>query len=135
MKNLIGRKVTTKEIYNLLVKGKIVGSEGIISFKLAEVSMAIKSKDVVGNVLQGWLAEWMKSKGIIFEEPENSQEFPDFFLDPNDKKNNLLEIKTFDDDRGANFDVANFQAYCRSLKTNAHRLDADYLILSYTMDD
>ena len=128
-------KVNAKELHNILIKKKLIGSKGIISFKLAGVSMTVKTRDVGGNIIQGWIGEWMKGEKIVCEEPENTQEFPDFYLDPEDKKNNLLEIKSFDDNKDANFDVANFQAYCRSLKTNAHRLDADYIIFSYIMDE
>jgi len=131
----MSKKKTAKELYDLLVnKNKLVGSNGIISFKLSDVSMNVKTKDVVGNIIQGWIGEWMKNEDITFEEPENSQEFPDFFLNPSNKKSDLLEIKTFDTERGANFDIANFEAYCRSLKEHAYRLDADYLIIGYSMD-
>ena len=43
---------------------------------------------------------------------------------------NLLEVKAFT--RSPNFDVANFSAYARSLRTHAYRLDAKYLIFKYT---
>jgi len=55
-------------------------------------------------------------------------------LDKNDLKKNLLEIKTFDYDRGPGFDLANFDSYSNSLLTNAYRLDSDYLILAYQMN-
>jgi len=129
-------KKTAKQIYNLLLnKTNIIGRRGVIKFNLADVSMNVKTKDVIGNIIQSWLGEWMKSEKIDFEEPPNSQEFPDFFLNPDNKKEGLLEVKTFDVERGANFDIANFQAYCRSLLKNSYRLDADYLILGYSMNE
>jgi NgoBV restriction endonuclease len=75
----------------------------------------------------------MKSKNIEFRTKENTQEFPDFLLDSQTNTNNLLEIKTFDFNRSANFDMSNFEDYCRSLKTQAYRLDADYLIFAYAL--
>ena len=44
-----------------------------------------------------------------------------------------MEVKTFDFRSSANFDVANFEAYCRSIETKAYRLDADYLIFAYDL--
>jgi len=35
--------------------------------------------------------------------------------------------------RSANFDIANFEAYCYSITTKAYRLDADYLVFAYTL--
>jgi hypothetical protein len=55
-------------------------------------------------------------------------------INPSDNKSALLEVKAFDYDAGPNFDIANFDAYTRSLRVNAYRLDADYLIFGYTMD-
>lgn len=38
------------------------------------------------------------------------------------------------DDQGwYKLDVANFEAYCRYLKTQAYRLDSDYLIFAYDL--
>jgi type II restriction enzyme len=76
----------------------------------------------------------MMKEGIKFEENSNSQTFPDFHLDIHNKKRGLLEVKTFDWDRGPGFDLANFDSYCNSLLTSAYRLDSDYLIFSYQMN-
>jgi NgoBV restriction endonuclease. len=75
----------------------------------------------------------MRQQQLAFEESSNSQTFPDIFLDIEDKKRGLLEIKTFDADRGPGFDLANFESYCNSLLTDAYRLDSDYLIIAYKM--
>ena len=92
-------------------------------------------KSAIGDLFQEWLSKWLESKNIQYHTKLNTQEFPDFLLDKNSNTKGLLEIKTFDGDRSANFDVANFEAYCRSLKNNAYRLDADYLIFSYKLAD
>jgi len=133
--NMSGLKnLNAKRIYDLLIKEELIGSYGKIKFDLNGIELIVKERNVVGNIIQDWIGEWLKRNGISFEMPDNTQDFPDFFLDVNDKKNNLLEIKSFDFDRSANFDIANFQAYCRSLKTKAYRLDADYLVFGYTMN-
>src|SRR6266536_5864671 len=64
----------------------------------------------------------------------NPQTFPDLYLNPDDEKSNLLEIKSFDFDGKAGFDIANFDAYCNSLLTSSYRLDSDYLIFAYSME-
>lgn len=43
----------------------------------------------------------------------------------------LMEVKCFTG--SPNFDVANYDAYVRSLTVNAYRLDADYLIFEYVI--
>lgn len=72
-------------------------------------------------------------EAVEFEENPNSQVFPDFYLDKHNKKLGLLEVKSFDWDRGPGFDLANFDSYCNSLLTSAYRLNSDYLIFAYQM--
>ena len=136
MKLFSKKNLNAKELFNRLTKKeKLLEEEGKILFSLKDVSIVVMSKDVIGNILQDWLGGWFKARNIEVAFPKNSQEFPDFYLNTKNKTKDLLEIKSFDLDKGANFDIANFEAYCRSLKTNAFRLDADYLIFGYRMDD
>lgn len=129
-------RVTAEELYSKLVdEYQIVGKSGNINFTLNGLSVLIKSKDSVGNLIQEWLKTWMNHESIEFEENDNSQTFPDFHLDLNNKKQGLLEVKTFDLDRGPGFDLANFDSYCTSLLSNAYRLDSDYLVFAYRMVD
>ncbi len=46
----------------------------------------------------------------------------------------LGEIKTFDATAVANFDLANFDSYCKSVAENPERADSDYLIFSYKLE-
>ena len=124
---------TANDIYQRLIEKEITENTGSIQFNFLDVSVQIKEKSAIGDLFQEWLANWMKLEGIAYRTPNNTQEFPDFFLHPKSDKENLLEIKTFDNNHSANFDVANFEAYCRSLKTCAYRLDADYLIFAYSL--
>jgi type II restriction enzyme len=129
-------KVTAAELYQKLVNDYgIIGETGSIKFTVKDLSILVKTKDSVGNLLQEWLKAWFQENSIDFEENTNSQTFPDFLLDKDDHSKGLLEVKSFDFDRGPGFDLANFDSYCNSLLTHAYRLDSDYLILSYQMID
>lgn len=128
--------VTAIEIYDKLLNDyQLIGQTGAIKFTLKDLSIDITTKDSVGNLIQAWLKEWMYSEKIACTENPNSQTFPDFFLNPDDPKIGLLEIKTFDRQRGPGFDLANFDSYCNSLLTHAYRLDSDYLIIAYKMEN
>lgn len=127
-------KVSAKQLYEKLVGVEgIIGQIGVITFRLKGLSIEIESKDSVGNLIQEWLQNWMRTNGIEFEENPSSQTFPDIFLDIENRTKGLLEIKTFDIDRGPGFDLANFDSYCNSLLTHSYRLDSSYLILAYQM--
>ena len=128
-------KLTGQELYNKLVNDyKIIGEKGVINFSLKDLTIAIETKDTVGNLLQEWLKAWMTKEKIEFEENTNTQSFPDFRLDKKNVKQGLLEVKSFDWDRGPGFDLANFDSYCNSLLVDAYRIDSDYLILAYQME-
>jgi hypothetical protein len=114
----------------LLIQDKITQSQGTISINFLDISVNINAKDAIGHLFQEWLAAWMKSKKIKFRTVKNTQEFPDFLLDEISDKKSLLEVKTFDYNRSANF-----EAYCRSLIFYPYRLDADYLIFAYELID
>jgi hypothetical protein len=124
----------SQNLYNKLQEADIKDKVGDTTFNFLGVATKIKAKSSVGYVFQDWMEKWMKIKGIQCRVPSNSQEFPDFYLHPTLNTKDLLEVKTFDADASPNFDVANFDAYTRSVKTNAFRLDADYLIFSYKMN-
>ena len=74
----------------------------------------------------------MKTNSVYYRLVDNTQEFPDFFLDEQKNDVNLLEVKCFT--KSANFDIANFMSYCTSVMQNPHRLNADYLIFEYLAD-
>lgn len=132
MNNL--RKVNARELYNLLIDNNVIGSTGKITFEMGNIPVEISTTDTVGNSIQSWLKQWMIHNKIYFSEPESTQVFPDFILDDDDIKNNLLEVKAFNYDASPAFDIANFESYCTSLITKAYRLDADYLIFGYSMN-
>lgn len=129
-------KLTAQQLYHKLVhEYQLIGEVGNIKFTVKDLSILIKAKDTVGNLLQEWLKAWFVKSEIEFLENDNTQTFPDFLLNPDNPKTGLLEVKSFDFDRGPGFDLANFDSYCTSLLENAYRLDSDYLILAYQMND
>lgn len=127
---------TADLVYEMLVnKYKIIGETGFIDFSLKNLSVKIKTKDSIGNLLQEWVKAWMQEEGILFRVSSNAQTFPDFYLNNQDDKKGLLELKSFDWKRGPGFDLANFDSYCNSLLTHAYRIDSDYLIMAYEMEE
>jgi type II restriction enzyme len=107
----------------------------VIKFTLKDLTITVETRDTIGNLIQEWLKAWMIHSKIDFSLKPNTQDFPDFLLDEDDVKKGLLEVKSFDYDKSANFDVANFMAYRRSIVEYPYRLDSDYLIFGYGMKD
>lgn len=124
---------TAKEIFDLLT-AEIIDKPGKITFNLGKIPVVIKTTDTVGNSIQSWLKEWMNEKGIYSDEPENTQEFPDFFLSKSNKQDHMLEVKAFNYEASPAFDIANYESYVKSVSEKPYRLAADYLVFGYTMD-
>jgi NgoBV restriction endonuclease len=122
------------KIYNELLNDGIIDSSGNIKITLHGVEFNLNSKSALGDIIQDWVYYWSKKQGIYIRQNLSSQEFPDFFLSETNE-NNFLEIKTFDFSASANFDVANFDAYIRSLTIKPHKIYADYLIFGYTLEN
>lgn len=129
------KKLTAQELYTALGNLHLERQIGVISFNLAGVSVKIDTTDTVGITLQAWLKQYLTDNDIYFSEPANTQEFPDFFLDNNEAFKHMLEVKAFNYNATPAFDIANFESYCSSVKEKPYRLDADYLIFGYTMND
>lgn len=125
---------TAREIYNIL-NSEVIDKPGKIVFSLGGTSVVINTTDTVGNCLQSWLKQWLINKGIFESEPSNTQEFPDFFLSERDPKNHMLEVKSFNYNASPAFDIANYESYVSSVAQKPYRLDADYIIFGYTMDE
>lgn len=117
------------KLYDKLIASGIVGASGTTYFELHGIKTLVQDNSVIGNIIQEWLASFMKQHKIKFSVPDNSQEFPDYFVDESNGDHGLLEVKCFK--KLPNFDIANFMAYCRSLSEEPRRLDAQYLIFEY----
>ena len=127
--------LTAQQIYDKLCDQDITSKHGQTIMTFMDISVTINSHSATGDLIETWLGQWMQENDIHYRVKGNSQEFPDFLLDEESNKQNLLEVKTFDWKRSPNFDLANFDAYRRSLLSHAYRLDADYLIIGYTLID
>ena len=98
-------RLTAQEVYD-----KLVNEDGILQlFYLGDVNIIVKQRDVVGNIMQEWLQGWLDKRGIEYAPSENTQMPPDFFLNPDDKTKNLLEVKAFNRNRGPGFDIADLE--------------------------
>lgn len=131
----MGRIITAQQLFSELKELQLDKEVGIITFNLAGVSVKINTTDTVGITLQAWLKQYLINHKIYFSEPANTQEFPDFYLDDKDSYKHMLEIKAFNYNATPAFDIANFESYCSSVKEKPYRLDADYLIFGYVMDE
>lgn len=129
-------KFTAKQLYNKLTdEYGIIGEKGKIEFTLKDLTITVKAKDTIGNLIQEWFTTWLKANDIEHKLKLNTQDFPDLLLDLDDSTKGLVEIKSFDYTKSANFDVANFMAYRRSIVEYPYRLDSDYLIFGYKMEE
>ena len=121
--------MTAQKVYDKLMQTGIISATGEITFEMQNIKTIIKDSSVVGNVMQDWLKSFLDLHQITYRLKANTQEFPDFLMHETRDDIDLLEVKCFK--KSPNFDVANFQAYARSLLDNPFRLDASYLIFEY----
>lgn len=129
-------RLSSQEIYDKLVnEDNILALEGQIKFYLGDVDIIVKQKDVVGNIMQEWLQGWLDARGIEYAPSENTQMPPDFFLNPDDRTKNLLEVKAFNRNGSPGFDIADFRMYAIEIQEKPYMLDVDYLIFGYDMSD
>lgn len=132
----MGTKLTAQNIFQKLINDyNLLEVEGQISFNLADVGIIVKQKDVVGNIMQEWLQGWLDNNQIAYALNDNTQMPPDFYLEPDDKSKNLLEVKAFNREASPGFDIADFNAYQRELIHKPYMLHVDYLIFGYEMTD
>jgi type II restriction enzyme len=124
--------MSAQQVYDkLLNESDILHAAGSISFSLNGVSIRVKERNVVGNILEEWLYKWLQEKGfnVIHNTTQNP---PDFWLNPDDRESDLLEIKSFY--KSPSFDIAAFMSYVNEIKEKPYRLFSDYLIIQYNMN-
>lgn len=117
------------QILPLLQAQQLIHTPGNISFNLLGVNVYVSTKDVIGGLLQDWFGNWMSANNIGWNPGPNAQSWPDFIL----ADGTHLEFKAFDGTANPNFDLANFDAFTRSILTEPERLDTDHLIFEYTL--
>jgi hypothetical protein len=129
-------KLTAQEVFNkLLLEDKILEVKGQIKFYLGNVDIIVKQRDVVGNIMQEWLEGWLKQNEVAYKLNSNSQMPPDFYLNPDDKTTELLEVKAFNFDASPGFDIADFNAYQSEIISKPYMLNTKYLIFGYQMQE
>lgn len=127
-------RLTAQQIYKRLIEDDgILELNGQIRFYFGGVDIIVKQRDVVGNIMQEWLQGWMDKRGIEYAPSENTQMPPDFFLNPDDRTKNLLEVKAFNRNGTPGFDIADFRMYEEEIVDKPYMLDVDYLIFGYDM--
>ena len=132
----MSRILTAQEIFDELVNDyRIKELTGQITFQMGNVSIIVKRKDVVGNILQEWLEGWLTERDIYFMPNPNTQMPPDIFLNPDDMTSGWLEVKAFNRRSNPGFDIADFKAFVNELIEKPYHLDTDYLIFGYVMDE
>lgn len=129
-------RLTAEQIYQKLIdEDKILTVKGQIRFHLGDVSIIVKQRDVVGNIIQEWLYGYLKAHNIDFSLNRNTQMPPDFYLNPDDKTKDLLEVKAFNYKASPGFDIADFNAFQQEVISSPHMLHAKYLIFGYDMTE
>lgn len=129
-------RLTAQQVYDKLInEDRITELEGQIRFYLGDVNIIVKQRDVVGNIMQEWLQGWLDTNEIEYAPSENTQMPPDFFLNPDDRTRNLLEVKAFNRNGTPGFDIADFRMYQSEIIEKPYMLDVEYLIFGYDMSD
>lgn len=129
-------KLTAQQVYDKLINDdQILSSKGRITFHLANIDIIVRQRDVVGNIMQEWVEGWLKKNGVEYAPNDNTQMPPDFYLDPDDKQHNLMEIKAFNYKASPGFDIADFRMYEQEIASKPWMLDVTYLIFGYDMSD
>ena len=129
-------RMTAQEIYDaLLYRDKIKSAKGQITFKLCDIKVIVTSKDIVGGAIENWLNEWLKTNNVDFEFNALTQSKPDLFLNTNDKKKDLLEVKAFNRNAGPAFDLADFFGFADEIIHKPYLLDLDCLVFGYNMNE
>ena len=125
-------KVSAQQIYEALKNDfGIVNSKGEITFELNSFRITVEQNNVVGNILEEWLAKWMKDKDYAFI-LNKKQRSPDFWLNPDNLDRDWLELKSFTG--SPNFDIGGFRGYINEILGKPQKLDAKYLLLKYKMN-
>jgi type II restriction enzyme len=129
-------KCTAQEVYNKLINDdKVLELQGQIKFYFGDVDIIVKQKDVVGNIIQEWLQGWLEKRGIEYALSQNTQMPPDFYLNAENKTQDLLEVKAFNRSASPGFDIADFRMYEEEIIDKPYMLDVDYLIFGYSMSN
>lgn len=122
---------TAEEIYDKLRDDfGLNGAEGSVRFSLGDFKIKVEQNNIIGNILEEWLGKWMTKEGIAHIHNEK-QSSPDFWLNPEDKDTDWLEIKSFTG--SPNFDIAAFRSFINLVLDKPQKLHSKYLLIKYSM--
>ena len=126
-------KVTAEHIYEALRNDfKFIGADGYIRFNLRDYGIIVEQNNVVGNIIEEWIAKWLNHKG--YDNIHNpGQSSPDFWLNPDNLLEQWLEVKTFTGN--PNFDIGSFRGYINEVVEYPWKLHSKYLLVRYKMAD
>lgn len=115
----------------------LIGRSIKISIEFGGNKIVLPNNDmVVENIIQDWLEDWLRQNYIEYVINEDHSLIPPYvFLDPQDKKHNLMEVKAFNYAANPGFDIADFRMYEREIKEKPWMLDVDYLVFGYDMSE
>lgn len=106
------------------------GATGSVRFNLKDFDITVEQNNIIGNILEEWLAKWMKAKGYNCIH-NLRQESPDFWLNPDSLQSDWLEVKSFTG--SPNFDIAAFRSFITLIKEKPYKLQSKYLLIKYSM--
>ncbi|MBQ6776395.1 MAG: NgoBV family restriction endonuclease [Synergistaceae bacterium] len=128
--------ITARELFRLLVFDYGIKSLiGHMKFQLGDISVAVRRRDVVGEVIQYWLERWLTKSRFDFAPNPIPQMPPDIYLNTEDFHKDWLEVKAFNCANSPRFSIADFNFFVRDLIERPWHLDADYLIFGYEMSE
>lgn len=115
----------------------IIGKSIKINIEFENRKVILSNYDMtVESILQELFKDWLRHNGIDFALNESHSLLPPYiFLDPQDKKHNLMEVKAFNIAADPSFDIADFRMYEREIKEKPWMLDVDYIIFGYDMSE
>ncbi|MBR1486229.1 MAG: NgoBV family restriction endonuclease, partial [Synergistaceae bacterium] len=127
--------ITAQEFYRLLVFNyKIKSLTGNIKFKLGNISIGVERRDLIGEILQRWVCEFLTRARVDFLPNHLPQNSPDIYLNPKNLRTNWLEIKAFNRADNPRFSIAAFNFFVEDCIKRPWHLYADYLIFGYNMN-
>lgn len=72
--------ISAQTLYRNLLQSDILEKTGCITFTLNDITVKIDTTDTVGITQQAWLKQYLVEKDFYQRKPNNTQEFPAFFL-------------------------------------------------------
>ncbi len=126
-------KISAEQLYEALRDDfGLMNADGEITFRLKDFRITVEQNNVVGNIVEEWLAKWMRDKDFYFVH-NHGQKSPDIWLDPDNLENDWLEVKSFTG--SPNFDIGSFRGYINEIIDKPYKLNAKYLLIKYRMED